>query len=58
MFPRLRRVKAINVAKDRTEEGKLNADSWSLLFTDLLALKKAVFYFVLLVILFIFEYFW
>ena len=48
MFPGLRRVKNINAEKDRTGEGKLNADSWSLLFTDLVALKKAVFFFYLL----------
>lgn len=56
MFPGLRRVKNINAEKDRTGEGKLNADSWSLLFTDLVALKKAVFF--LFVILFLFERFW
>ena len=38
-------MKAINVEKDRTGEGKLNADSWSLLSTDLVPLKNAVFLF-------------
>lgn len=39
-------MKNIIAEKDRTGEGKLNADSWSLLFTDLVALKKAVFFFI------------
>ena len=38
-------MKAINVEKDRTGEGKLNADSWSLLSTDLVPLKNAFFCF-------------